>query len=101
MPLSHFRGMDNVRSRRRRRTGMARVEILVAAGLGIYVIGTLGYLAFGATFFVALAFIVGCVAVWLRASSMANRKRALRERRRRRSQRIAAHDAFWLEDRAA
>lgn len=86
---------------RRNRTGFARVEILVALALGLYVVGTIGYLAFGATFFVALGFIVACVAAWARASSVAHKRRMKEERRRRRAQRIAAHDAFWLEDRAA
>lgn len=86
---------------RRTRTGKARIEILVAVALGLYVVGTLGYLAFGGTFFVALAFILACVAAWVRASSVAHKRRMQQERRRRRAQRIAAHDAFWLEDRAA
>jgi hypothetical protein len=85
----------------RNRSGSARIEILVATGLGLYVVGTLGYLVFGATFFVVLAFIVACVFAWARAASVSHKRRMARERRRRRSQRIAAHDAFWLEDRAA
>jgi hypothetical protein len=50
---------------------------------------------------VALGFIVACALAWVRASTAARKRRLSRERRARRSQRIAAHDAFWLEDRAA
>ena len=78
-----------------------RTEILVATGLGLYMIGTLGYLVFGATFFVALAFIVACGLAWVRATAVARKRRLAHERRRRRGQRIAAHDAFWLEDHRA
>jgi hypothetical protein len=78
-----------------------RTEILVAAGLVLYVTGTLGYLVFGATFFVALAFIVACALAWVRAMTVARKRRMARERRRRRGQRIAAHDAYWLEDQRA
>ena len=77
---------------------LIRIEVLVTSGLGLYVVGTLGYLAFGATFFVALAFLVACVAAWARAMAVARKRRLSRERRRRRSRRIEAHDAFWLED---
>jgi hypothetical protein len=85
----------------RSRTRTHRIEILVALGLALYVVGTLGYLILGASFFVALGFIVACALAWVRASTAARKRRLSRERRARRSQRIAAHDAFWLEDRAA
>lgn len=78
-----------------------RIEVLVAIALGLYIVGTVGYLVFGPSFFVALAFLVACGAAWLRASSSARKRRMSRERRRRRGQRIAAHDAFWLEDNRA
>ena len=78
-----------------------RTEILVAAGLALYVTGTLGYLVFGTTFFVALAFIVACALACVRASTISHKRRMARERRHRRGQRIAAHDAFWLEDQRA
>lgn len=97
MPLSSLAGMRNGRNR----SGVAGVEVLVATGLGLYVVGTLGYLAFGATFFVALGSIVACGIAWARAATVARRRRMARERRERRSQRIAAHDAFWLEDNRA
>ena len=77
---------------------LIRIEVLVSSGLGLYVVGTVGYLAFGATFFVALAFLVACVAAWARAMTVARKRRLASERRRRRSRRIEAHDAFWLED---
>ena len=79
----------------------ARIEVLVGVGLGLYVVGTLGYLAFGASFFVAFAFLVACGAGWARATTIARRRRLARERRHRRTRRIEAHDAFWLEDNRA
>ena len=84
-----------------RRRSLVRIEVVVTFGLSLYVIGTLGYLAFGATFFVVLALLVACVAAWARAMTVARKRRRSRERRRRRSRRIEAHDAFWLEDDAA
>lgn len=88
--------MRDARSR-----SLVRIEVLVGVGLGLYVVGTLGYLAFGATFFVALAFLLACVATWARAMTVARKRRLARERRHRRSRRIEAHDAFWLEDNRA
>ena len=88
--------MKNARNR-----SPARIEVLVGVGLGLYVIGTLGYLAFGASFFVAFAFLVACVAGWARATTVARKRRLSRERRHRRTRRIEAHDAFWLEDNRA
>ena len=81
-----------------RTRSLVRIEVLVGIGLGLYVVGTLGFLAFGATFFVALAFLLACVAVWARAMTVARKRRLARERRQRRSRRIEAHDAIWLED---
>lgn len=86
--------MRNARSR----STSFHIQVLIAIGLALYVVGTLGYLIFGASFFVALAFIVVCAAAWLRAAAIARRRRLSRERRLRRTQRIAAHDQFWLEE---
>ena len=75
--------------------------MLVGVGLGLYIVGTVGYLAFGASFFVAFAFLVACGAGWARAATVARKRRLTRERRQRRSRRIEAHDAFWLDDNRA
>ena len=87
--------------RNARKQSPARIEVLVGVALGLYVVGTVGYLAFGASFFVAFAFLIACGAGWARATTVARKRRLARERRHRRSRRIEAHDAFWLEDNRA
>ena len=87
--------------RHARKRSLVRIEVLVGVGLGLYIVGTVGFLAFGTAFFVAFAFLLACAACWARATTVARKRRLARERRQRRSRRIEAHDAVWLEDNRA
>lgn len=78
-----------------------RIEVLVGVGVALYIVGILGYLAFGSAFFAAAAFLIFCSVAGTRAATVARKRRLSRERRHRRRRRIEAHDAYWLEDRAA